>query len=192
MGRVTGIFFSRYQLMIFSDGEDDQLDALQFFINQLATSGLSEDISRPTVETYHNILRLAVEMRETSTVIFVYRHMLNSVGCHTNTYRIIEHLYGKDSANRIKLPLEFDRQRHIHTRIEIDPSEMLSHVPKIQEILTKNPTLRSLHQKKLLMDTIRQLHHLDTTTIVYVLKYLERRGDLDPLEKRRSFWPNAD
>ena len=47
-----------------TEEDDDQLDALQYFINQLASSGLSTKQSKVTEETYHNILRLAVELRE--------------------------------------------------------------------------------------------------------------------------------
>ena len=180
-----------------TEEDDDQLDALQYFINQLARSGFSTQTSKVTEETYHNILRLAVELREVATVVFVYRHMLSTIGSCTETYRIIETLHDKETKNRIHLPLEFDRQRFTPENSHPTPSEMLIHVDKIKMILTENPTLQT--QKKALLGTAWKLYQIDANTVTYIIKHLERLGEIKRSSygsvawkgKSRNFWPDA-
>ena len=180
-----------------TEEDEDQLDALQYFINQLATSGLTTDMSGVTEETYHNILSLAVELREVSAVVFVYRHMVNTVGCRLETYRIMDSLYGKEGKNRIHLPLEFDRQRSSPGRQQTSSSEMLKHVGKIKGILSKNPTLQT--KNKALAEIAMQLYQIESPTVIYIMKYLETRGELATTccgqvgwkRRHREFWPDA-
>jgi hypothetical protein len=166
-----------------------RLGLLQESVNRLADGSVVDIITQnkynvaQQLETYHQMLRDCVELRESDAALYIYHYLRQRVKPTLTTYQIIEPLHHTTKRNHIKIPLEFDQHRDTSIpQTSSDYSRTCQrYLPRVQSYLYQNFKTVKGKQPTVL---IRALHdHCDISleTSEYLVHYLKKKGALTPL-----------